>query len=116
MTNNPDNGTPNNAMQDISEAKYIVSFISLMSPDTKGYAQAADKMMDAVQSQPGFIAVYSARNEDGIGITNSYWSSLEAIKDWKADRAHSAIQEKGKAVWYQWYQLQICEIVRSYGS
>ncbi len=102
--------------QDLSKAKYIVSFISLMSPDTKGYARAADHMMEAVQSQPGFIGVYTARNEEGIGITNSYWSSLDAIKGWKADKAHQAIQNKGKTVWYQWYQLQVCEIVKNYGS
>ena len=100
--------------RDISQAKYIVAFISLMSPETKGYAQAADQMMTAVQSQQGFIAVYSARNEEGVGITNSYWSSLDAIVAWKADRAHQAIQDKGKKVWYQWYQLQVCEIQRAY--
>jgi heme-degrading monooxygenase HmoA len=102
--------------QDLSKAKYIVSFISLMSAETKGYAQAADQMMSAVQSQPGFIAAYSARNEEGVGITNSYWSSLEAIAAWRADGPHQAIQNKGKTVWYQWYQLQVCEIVKNYGS
>lgn len=111
MTKNLDIGK-----EDISEAKYIVSFISLMSSDDKGYARAADQMMAAVQSQPGFVAVYSARNEEGVGITNSYWSSLEAIKGWKDDKAHQAIQNKGKSDWYQWYQLQVCEIVKSYGS
>ena len=102
--------------KDLSQAKYIVSFISLMSTNTQGYARAADQMMNAVQSQSGFIAAYSARNEEGVGITNSYWSSLEAIKGWKADKAHQAIQNKGKTQWYQWYQLQVCEIVKSYGS
>jgi len=106
----------NNGKQNLADAKYLVSFISLMSADTKGYQQAAEQMMEAVQSQPGFIAVYSARNEQGIGITNSYWSSVQAIVDWKADATHSAIQETGKKKWYQWYQTQVCEIQRSYGS
>lgn len=111
MTKNLDPGK-----QDLSKAKYIVSFISLMSSETRGYDQAADQMMQAVQSQSGFIAAYSARNEQGVGITNSYWSSLEAISAWKADGAHMAIQNKGKNLWYQWYQLQVCEIVKNYGS
>jgi heme-degrading monooxygenase HmoA len=98
--------------QDLSEANYLVSFISLMSPSTAGYIKAAEQMMAAVQSQDGFIAVYSARNEEGIGITNSYWSSLEAIEKWKAEPTHSKIQQKGKQRWYQWYQLQVCEILR----
>lgn len=100
--------------QDLSKAKYIVSFISVMSQDSIGYARAADQMMEAVKSQPGFIAVYSARDEKGVGITNSYWSSLQAIADWKADKAHQAIQKKGKSDWYEWYQLQVCEIIKSY--
>jgi len=102
--------------QNLSDAKYIVSFISLKSENTKGYAQAADQMMQAVQSQQGFVAAYSAREEDGVGITNSYWSSLDAISEWKKDQAHQAIQNQGKKHWYQWYQVQVSEIVRHYES
>jgi len=108
-TNNTDLGK-----QDLSQAKYIVSFISLKTKNAKGYTQAADQMMQAVQSQAGFIAAYSAREEDGVSITNSYWSSLEAIATWKKDQAHQAIQEKGKKHWYQWYQVQVCEIIKIY--
>jgi heme-degrading monooxygenase HmoA len=100
--------------QDLSKAKYLVSFISLMSDKTTGYDRAAEQMINAVQAEPGFVAVYSARNEQGVGITNSYWSSLEAISKWKANQAHQAIQAKGKSTWYAWYQLQVSEIVRSY--
>ena len=102
--------------QNLNDAKYVVSFTSLKAVDDKGYAQAADQMMQAVQSQKGFIAAYSAREKDGIGITNSYWSSLEAISAWKKDQAHQAIQKKGKQHWYQWYQVQVSEIVKNYES
>lgn len=68
------------------------------------------------KSQAGFVAVYSARNEDGVGITNSYWSSIEAISAWKENSGHQVIQQKGKLFWYAWYQLQICEISRSYAN
>jgi heme-degrading monooxygenase HmoA len=72
------------------------------------------QMMNAVKSQPGFIAVYSAKNDDGLGMTNSYWSSLDAIAAWKENSAHQVIQQKGQSTWYAWYQLQVCEIIRSY--
>jgi len=104
----------NHGKQDLSKAKYIVSFISLKSENANGYSEAADHMMQSVQSQTGFIAAYSAREGDGIGITNSYWSSLEAISAWKTDQTHQAIQEKGKRHWYQWYQIQVSEIVKNY--
>jgi heme-degrading monooxygenase HmoA len=99
---------------DLSQAKYLVSFISLLSENTSGYDRAAKQMMDAVTSQEGFVAAYSARNEDGVGITNSYWTNLEAISQWKSEKAHQAIQAKGKTTWYSWYQLQVTQILRSY--
>jgi len=103
--------TANQAL-DLSQAKYMVSFVSLMSAQTPGYQQAASQMLEAVHKQPGFIAAYSVREEDGIGITNSYWRDIQAIEAWKNDAAHRAIQAKGKNQWYQWFQLQVCEIIR----
>ncbi|MDQ7049964.1 MAG: antibiotic biosynthesis monooxygenase [Enterobacterales bacterium] len=97
---------------DLSQANYLVSFISVMSGETSGYRQAAIQMLEAVHKQSGFIAAYSARETDGIGITNSYWRDIEAIEAWKNDTAHRAIQNKGKTQWYQWFQLQVCEIIR----
>lgn len=38
------------------------------------------------KQQPGFLGVESARNE--IGITVSYWESLEAISNWKQNLNH----------------------------
>jgi len=100
--------------QDLASAKYIVSFISLKPQSAEGYVEAAEQMIRAVQSQPGFVAAYSAREPSGVGITNSYWTSLDAISAWKSDKDHRTIQEKGKKNWYQWYQVQVSEIVRSY--
>lgn len=98
---------------DLADAKYLVSFISVTSAKTKGYAEAAVQMLDAVETQAGFIGSYSSRDETGVGITNSYWSSIESIKKWKDHAAHLTIQKKGREQWYQWYQIQICEILRS---
>jgi heme-degrading monooxygenase HmoA len=100
--------------EDLSQARFMVSFISLLSSETRGYEQAAEQMMNEVDKQPGFIAAYSARDEGGVGITNSYWRDIDAIVKWKSHSAHQAIQDKGKKDWYQWYQLQVCEIKRSY--
>ena len=46
----------------------------------------ADKMVELAKKQPGFLGVESARNE--VGITVSYWKSLEAIQMWKANMDH----------------------------
>ena len=103
--------TPN--MQDLTDAKFMVAFISVLPKDAPGYSKAAEQMMSAVKQQQGFVGVYSAREFDGVGITLSYWSCLDAITQWKANKAHSAIQQKGKLEWYDWYQLQVCEVLRT---
>ena len=41
--------------------------------------EVGDRMVELATGQPGFLGVESARGPDGIGITVSYWSSLEAI-------------------------------------
>jgi heme-degrading monooxygenase HmoA len=41
----------------------------------------AGKMVELASQQEGFLGVESARYEE-IGITVSYWESIDAIKKW----------------------------------
>ena len=65
---------------------YAVIFTSRRTEVEEGYAKTAIRMMELAKQQPGFIGVESARNE--MGITVSYWESLEAIKAWKENSEH----------------------------
>ncbi len=58
---------------------YAVIFTSLRTDIDEGYADMASKMVQLAAEQPGFLGMESAR--DGLGITVSYWHSLEAIKN-----------------------------------
>jgi len=58
------------------------------------------------------LGIDSARND--VGITVSYWKSLDAIKNWKQQSDHLEAQIKGKAEWYSWYDLKICKVEREY--
>lgn len=73
----------------------------------------ADRMVELAAGQPGFLGVESAR--EGIGITVSYWESLEAIRQWKANTEHLAAQELGRKQWYTAYKTRICLVERDYG-
>ena len=81
---------------------------------TDGYIAAADAMLALASIQPGFLGFESARGEDGLGVTVSYWASLEAIAAWKSQSDHRAVQEAGRADWYQQYTVRICSVERSY--
>ena len=45
-------------------------------------------MEKLAKQQPGFLGVESARGNSGLGITISYWESLDAIENWKKNTLH----------------------------
>jgi heme-degrading monooxygenase HmoA len=92
---------------------YAVVFTSMRTEDDLEYAEMADKMIDFAEKQEGFLGVESARNE--LGITVSYWESLEAIKKWKLHAAHTEAREKGRSIWYKAFKVRICKVEHEYG-
>lgn len=93
---------------------YAVIFTSLRTEGDQGYGEAAQRMVELARQQPGFLGVESARGEDGLGITVSYWSSEAAILAWKQHAEHSEIRERGRATWYQAFHTRVCKVERSY--
>jgi len=91
---------------------YAVIFTSTRTEDDKGYAKMAKQMEDLAKEQEGYLGIESAREE--IGITVSYWKSLEAIANWKTNTDHLFAQQKGIKDWYSWYKVRICMVEREY--
>lgn len=92
---------------------YAVIFTSIRTDIDEGYAQMAEKMVQLAATQPGFLGMESAR--DGLGITVSYWGSLEAIKHWKANLEHQQAQQLGHEKWYSSFKTRISKVERDYG-
>ena len=92
---------------------YAVIFTSLRTEVDDNYAAMAKKMVDLASQQPGYLGHESAR--DGLGITVSYWESLDAIKNWKNVADHIEAQQKGIKQWYRAYKTRICLVERDYG-
>jgi len=91
---------------------YSVIFTSIRNEGDNGYAEMADRMVELVSQQDGFLGIESARNE--IGITVSYWRNLESIRNWKEHAEHSVAQEKGRKEWYQSFKVRIAKVERDY--
>ena len=91
---------------------YAVIFTNLQTNDTEGYSAMAETMEQLARQQSGFLDFEHAR--ENIGITISYWESLEAISSWKANLEHLKAQKSGKERWYEWYKIRICKIEREY--
>lgn len=91
---------------------YAVIFTTLRKEGDHGYEEMAKKMEALAAKQDGFLGFETARS--ALGISVSYWESLEAITQWKNNSEHLFAQKKGKELWYQWYKLRICLVEREY--
>ncbi|MEO9892680.1 antibiotic biosynthesis monooxygenase [Aurantibacter sp.] len=94
------------------EPYYAVIFTSRLTDNIEGYAEIAEQMNELAKQEPGYIDFESARDE--IGISISYWESLEAIANWKANTEHLFAQEKGIMDFYSYYKVRICLVEREY--
>ncbi len=91
---------------------YAVIFTSTQKEHIEGYYKMSEKMEQLAKKQPGYLGMDNARNE--VGITVSYWESLEAITNWKQQSDHLQAQLKGQQNWYSWYNVKVCKVEREY--
>jgi len=92
---------------------YAVIFTSLRTPGDNGYEKMANRMVELAEKQEGFLGVESAR--ENVGITVSYWSSLESIKAWKMNAEHQHAQKQGYENWYSSFKVRISKVEHEYG-
>ncbi|HJV92818.1 MAG TPA: antibiotic biosynthesis monooxygenase [Azonexus sp.] len=91
---------------------FAVIFTSTRQDGDHGYAETAGQMLELASQQPGFLGFESARQE--IGISVSYWATLEAIAAWKENAAHRQAQTQARE-WYKSFRVRICRVEREYG-
>ena len=95
---------------------YAVIFSSRRNgQDEAGYGATAQRMVELVQQQPGFLGVESTRGSDGFGITVAYFDSEASILAWRQDAEHTAAREQGRRDWYDHFELRIAKVERAYG-
>lgn len=97
---------------ELQKPYYAVIFSNTRTEGDFGYSEMAQQMEDLAKEQPGYLGFESAR--DGFGIAISYWESLEAIANWKANIDHQVAQNNGRTQWYSWYKVRICKVEREY--
>jgi heme-degrading monooxygenase HmoA len=91
---------------------YAVIFTSLRTEADEGYEAMAEEMVNLGSEQPGFLGIDSARS--GVGITVSYWRSLEDLHRWKAVARHQVAQKLGKDLWYENYVTRVARVEYEY--
>lgn len=88
---------------------YAVIFTSIRSEMDDGYAEISKRLLKELARQPGFLGYEGARQD--IGITVSYWASLEAIEAWKTNLVHLEAQQAYDK-WYLDSRIRVCKIER----
>lgn len=104
-------------MNDENYPYYAVIFISKKVEEDNGYDVEAEKIENIVNNFPGYLGIDSVRNDDNVGVTVSYWDSLESINNWRFNLDHMEAKEKGKEIWYEKYTIRVCEVLleKSFG-
>lgn len=92
---------------------YAVIFTSLRTEGDHGYSEMGERMIELASTQPGFLGIESVREE--LGISVSYWQSLEAIREWHKHAEHRLAQQQGYERWYQSFKTRVCKVERDYG-
>lgn len=92
---------------------YAVIFTSVRTAGDNGYGEAANRMIELAEQQPGYLGAESARED--VGITVSYWADLESIKNWKANTEYREAQKTGRKLWYESFKVRISKVERDYG-
>ena len=76
------------------------------------YAQMAEEMEAHARTFPGFVDVKAFKAEDGERLTVVWWQDEETLRVWATDARHRVAQQTGRRLWYQYYRMDIAEIVR----
>ena len=73
-------------------------------------------MENLVKTIDGYKHHFSFRDTTSRdGVTVSYFSSLEAVSQWKNLEEHKIAQKLGRDTFYEAYSVQVCEVLRDYG-
>jgi len=97
---------------DTPEPPYTAVIFTSLRSDQGGedYQQMAAEMERLASEHDGFLGVESARDDNGLGITVSYWTSHAAAGVFRRNGQHLVAQRLGRERWYSRYVLRICRV------
>ena len=76
------------------------------------YSRMADAMFEHARTFPGFVDVKSFTADDGERLTVVWWQDEQTLKVWATDAKHRVAQQLGRDRWYEYYKMDVAEIVR----
>jgi len=82
--------------------------------DVAEYEKAGMRMFERASAMPGFISIKESAAQDGDTFSLACFESEQTLAAWRNDPEHVVIQQRGRAEFYQSYQVQVFAAVREY--
>jgi heme-degrading monooxygenase HmoA len=112
----------NNSLPECLPSGYLVSrgwrmvvvlfFSKLTAEAGEEYVATDQRLMEKAGSAPGFVGAKGFTAADGERLTIVRWKDLETLRAWREDPEHRAAQAEGRGLWYQYYDMEVAEVVR----
>jgi heme-degrading monooxygenase HmoA len=94
----------------------IALFAFRLRPEAhEEFERTVTRMVELVQTVPGFISMDLFRSEDGRTLAVPRFESEEALARWRNHPEHVEAQKNGIAVFFDEYAIDVCSTIRSYG-
>ena len=91
----------------------LIVFRSRLTPEAgDDYGEMAAEMLATAREMPGFVDMRFYQAEDGERLTLVRWQDLETLAAWRNHPRHRVAQQNGRAKWYEFYNLEVAEVVR----
>jgi heme-degrading monooxygenase HmoA len=88
----------------------------LRAEHATAYYEMAARMRTLAERMPGFISFKTFTAEDGERVSVIEFESEDALRAWREHPEHRKAQELGRTAFYAEFQIQVCSIIRQYGS
>ncbi len=79
------------------------------------YKAMADEMLARARTMSGFIDFKTFGADDGERLSVIRWESQDSMRAWTDDMRHVVAQRLGREKWYEYFRVEVAEVVRSYG-
>ncbi len=79
------------------------------------YKAMAEEMLARASTMPGFVDFKTYQAGDGERVSVIHWESQETLRAWSDDLRHVVAQRQGRENWYDYFRVEVAEVVRSYG-
>ena len=77
------------------------------------YQAMNTELESLVRQNAGFIDVKGYTSEDGERLTVVWWRDEESLRDWRELMRHRQAQQTGRAKWYQYYEMEVANVIRT---